>query len=97
MCVMLFFQFPVKVKSRHISQANFMNILRPFSLLLLLGAFALQTAHAATLYWDLNGATTGTGSATPSGTWDLTTGNWSTDSSGTLATGLWTDNNTEVL
>lgn len=83
------------VKTRQSGKS--MNNLRPFSLLLFVGAFTLQTAQGATLYWDLNGATGGVGSATPSGTWDLTTGNWSTDSAGTVATGLWTDSNTAIF
>ena len=40
------------------------------------------------MYWDRNGATSGSGS-TPSGTWDITSANWSTNSNGTIATGPW--------
>jgi len=35
-----------------------------------------------TLYWDLNGATPGTGGATPSGTWDDANTYWNTDYTG---------------
>lgn len=31
---------------------------------------------AATLYWDIDGATAGAGGVTPSGTWDASTTNW---------------------
>ena len=41
---------------------------------LALGALALAlaagSASAQSLYWDLNGATAGSGGPTPSGTWD---------------------------
>ena len=50
---------------------------------LLLGTRSLS---AAPYYWDLNGATAGSGGPTPSGTWDTTTHNWSTSSTGTTAT-----------
>lgn len=48
-------------------------------------------AHAVDYYWDINGATAGAGGAAPSGTWNTSTANWSTDSAGGVATGLWTD------
>ncbi len=40
-------------------------------------------------YWDVNGATTGAGGATPSGTWSATSTNWSSAASGNVATGPW--------
>ncbi|MDB6121748.1 MAG: hypothetical protein JWQ71_741 [Pedosphaera sp.] len=48
-----------------------------------------QTNVTTGRFWDLNGATAGTGSATPSGTWDLTSTNWSSDPNGTVTTGVW--------
>ena len=40
------------------------------------------------VYWDRNGATAGAGS-TPSGTWDQSSTNWSSDPNGAAAPGLW--------
>jgi len=42
----------------------------------------LHSINAATYYWDTNGATAGSGAAT--GTWDGTTANWTTDSTGSI-------------
>ena len=39
-------------------------------------------------YWDLNGATAGAG-ATPTGTWDGVTSNWSASALGDVATSVW--------
>ncbi len=46
-------------------------------------------AFGQTLYWDTNGATTGSGNA--GGTWDTTTSNWTTDSTGSTVAGIWVD------
>ena len=43
-------------------------------------------------YWDLNGATAGAGTA-PTGTWDLTSTNWSSSANGTVVTGPWAGQN----
>jgi hypothetical protein len=65
-------------------------------------ALALATlipsaAHAATLYWDTNGATAGAGT-TANGTWDVaTTSNWSTDSTGNSATTTYTSGDNVVF
>jgi autotransporter-associated beta strand protein len=40
------------------------------------------------VYWDRNGATAGAGS-TPSGTWDQSSSNWSSDPNGAATPGLW--------
>ncbi len=56
--------------------------------------FALDTAFAATKYWDLNGATAGAGT-TPTGTWDNVTSNWSTASAGNIATTTFTNGFTD--
>ena len=50
-------------------------------------------AMLATLYWDPNGATPGVGG---SGTWDLSTANWTTDPSGSSPTIAWTNNAADV-
>jgi autotransporter-associated beta strand protein len=44
---------------------------------------------AQTLYWDTNGATPGLGLG--DGTWDTTTANWTTSSSGNIAPVTWTN------
>ena len=48
------------------------------------------------LYWDTNGATAGAG-ATPTGTWDAATTNWTTSSTGTLAPVTWTSGRDAVF
>lgn len=40
------------------------------------------------VYWDRNGATAGAGSS-PSGTWDQSSSNWSSDPNGAATPGLW--------
>lgn len=62
--------------------------LRPALALGLLLAWAL-TARAQTLFWDVNGNTTGAVTApstTPNGTWAAGSGNWNTSSTGTGGT-----------
>ena len=58
----------------------------------LIALFAMQGAQAANtqLYWDPNGITPGVGG---NGTWDTTTLNWSTSSSGNVTTGNYTSSN----
>lgn len=51
----------------------------------LLAAAGVTSLSAATKYWDINGATTGAGGASPGGAW--TGASWSTDSAGATATG----------
>jgi fibronectin-binding autotransporter adhesin len=61
---------------------------------------ALGTPHAvcaALLYWDLNGATAGAGSATPSGTWNGANSNWSSASAGNVAPQTYTSGSTAVF
>jgi len=54
----------------------------------------LSRAEAVTQYWDTNGATPGTGTGAQSGTWDAgTISLWTSDSTGSIATGLWTNGN----
>lgn len=59
-------------------------------LLGILTAFLIAASAPAqiTLYWDLNGATAGSG-VTPTGIWDTTTANWSASAAGTVATTLY--------
>src|SRR6185369_13553711 len=46
-----------------------------------------STAQAADRYWDIDGATAGSGpDTTPDGTWNNTTANWSTSAAGDVAT-----------
>ncbi len=59
-------------------------------LLFMLLAGSVEAA-ATNVYWDIPGATTGAGGATPGGNWD--TPNWSTSSTGVLATGAWFEGN----
>ncbi|MDD3276188.1 MAG: hypothetical protein PHP93_03945 [Kiritimatiellales bacterium] len=55
------------------------------------------SAHAATLYWDTNGSTSGAGNPAD-GIWDTnTTANWSTDASGLAATTVYTDGSDVVF
>jgi autotransporter-associated beta strand protein len=55
-----------------------------------------RDARAALAYWDHNGATAGTGSATPSGTWG-TPASWSPSAAGTAATATWTSGDVAVF
>lgn len=72
-----------------------LRLLLPASLFRrLLGALSVSLIAASapaqtTLYWDLNGATAGSG-VTPTGTWDTSTANWSTSAAGTVATSVYT-------
>lgn len=54
-------------------------------------------ASAATLYWDINGATPGAGGTQPAGTWDAATENWSSSAAGDVATETWASGNTAVF
>ncbi|MCU0796298.1 MAG: autotransporter-associated beta strand repeat-containing protein [Akkermansiaceae bacterium] len=51
---------------------------------------ALPTAMAAPLYWDIDGATPGSGGASPSGSWTSGGTTWSTDATGSSATSAYT-------
>lgn len=52
---------------------------------------ALPLWGQTTLYWDTNGNTAGAGGyGAPNGTWDTTTANWTTDSTGASNTSVWT-------
>ena len=61
---------------------------------LLTAVAQLPAAHAANLYFDTNGATSGSGNA--AGAWDSGT-NWSTDAAGAIATVGWTNGESAVF
>ncbi len=48
--------------------------------------FLSHAAHAANKWWDVNGASPGSGQGTNTGTWNTTGLNWTTDSTGDSAT-----------
>jgi autotransporter-associated beta strand protein len=56
-----------------------------------------SSAQAALKYWDINGTTPGSGQGTGAGTWDTTTSNWSTDSTGNSATTTFATSDTAVF
>lgn len=67
------------------------------SLLLALLLAGTSRSFAAPLYWDLNGDVAGSGSATPTGVWDLTTQNWNATATGDLTLpGVWANTGTDT-
>lgn len=62
---------------------------RRILLLACLGASLGTTLHGQTLYWDTNGSTPGAGNPA-NGDWNITTANFSTDSTGSIATEVYT-------
>lgn len=67
------------------------------SLLLALLLAGTSRSFAAPLYWDLNGDVVGSGSATPTGVWDLTTQNWNATATGDLTLpGVWANTGTDT-
>src|SRR5687767_8102374 len=52
-------------------------------------------ARAASLYWDINGSTSGAGGSTPSGSWEQS--NWNTSAAGTNSASFWSDGSTAVF
>ncbi len=63
---------------------------------LLSASFLAVAAIGQTLYWDMNGATAGA-SATPTGTWNAANTNWSTSSTGTIGTVVFTSGRDTVF
>lgn len=59
--------------------------------------FSTATVPGADSFWDIDGATPGAGGSTPAGTWDATTANWSSDSTGSSPTAAWTPGDTAVF
>ena len=51
---------------------------------------AMQTAHAVNYFWDIDGALTGAGGASPAGAWSSGGTTWSTNPNGILATSAYT-------
>jgi hypothetical protein len=65
--------------------------LPPPRLFALLPACMLVSANAASVFWDVNGATAdGSNGTTADGIWSTADANWSTSSAGTAATAAWT-------
>ena len=58
---------------------------------------ATQDVVGATLYWDTDGATPGSGGATPSGNWDGASANFSPDATGSSATTSATSGSANVV
>lgn len=58
-----------------------------------------KTTVRAQLYWDIDGAATAGagGGGAPNGTWDSSTPNWSTDSTGASASGAWVPDSVAVF
>ncbi|WP_265592577.1 autotransporter-associated beta strand repeat-containing protein [Verrucomicrobium sp. BvORR034] len=66
-------------------------------LLLALLLAGTSRSFAAPLYWDLNGDVAGSGSATPTGVWDLTTQNWNATATGDLTLpSVWANTGTDT-
>lgn len=55
------------------------------------------TLPAAVKYWDLNGDAVGAGGASPAGTWDTSTSNWTLDPTGSSATTAFTAGDAAVF
>lgn len=53
------------------------------------GNAILTVTDGEASYWDINGATTGAGGATPTGTWDSGSTLWSNSTTGTETTASW--------
>ena len=71
------------------------NLSVGLSFLLCFGTtFSLQ---AAVKYWDVNGATAGSGQGTTTGTWNTSGSTWSTDSTGSSATTPFASGDTVVF
>jgi len=63
-----------------------------------LAGLQVEDAYTGTmLHWDIDGTTPGAGGATPSGTWDGSTSNWSADPTGSSATSTWGADNVAVF
>jgi MYXO-CTERM domain-containing protein len=55
------------------------------------------SARGADAYWDIDGATAGAGGTAPAGTWSTANANWSTDSTGSSATQVWTNGDSALF
>ncbi|WP_169829305.1 beta strand repeat-containing protein [Lacunisphaera limnophila] len=64
--------------------------------MLLLLILSSSLSAQSTLYWDLNGTTSGAGS-TPTGTWSSATSNWNSSFWGTSSTVKWTSGSNAVF
>ncbi len=78
------------------SSNRFLSVLRHFlSAQAIVITVLSSPAMAATVYWDTNAATAGSGNV--DGSWDATTANWSASSAGTSATAAWLPGDTAVF
>lgn len=72
--------------------------LSPANLTLVSAIMLTCVTRGADVYWDIDGATAGAGGASPAGTWDTgTTANWTTDSTGSSATQVWTNGDSAIF
>jgi len=69
---------------------------KTLALLSTLSLAAITSAHAATVYWDINGVTAGSGSGAPAGNWGTGSATWG-NNLGTAATANWVDGDSAVL
>lgn len=74
-----------------------MNPIKRSLIALVLAAACVTPALAASSYWDIDDLIPGAGGATPAGTWDASTANWTTDSTGSSSAGLWTPGDTAIF
>ncbi len=58
---------------------------------------AIQPAHAANYFWDIDGAIAGAGGSSPAGAWSSGSTTWSTDPNGILATSAYTTLSSDAL
>lgn len=79
-----------RVVVRGTAAGSFTHVMLAGALLMLASA----GGFAQSLYWDINGSTTGSGGPSPSGTWDGITPNWNANSAGTGTTGDWVSGDT---
>src|SRR5258706_9346736 len=62
----------------------------------LLAALSAISIQAATVYWDINGATAGAGAAVATGNWGTGTATWG-DSAGTAVPANWVNGDSAVF
>jgi len=65
--------------------------------LAVLALVAVQPVQAATVYWDINGATAGAGGLAPAGTWDGVNTYWNGTANGTGVPAAWAPGDTAVF
>src|SRR5262245_53267333 len=60
-------------------------------------ALSAISSQAAVKYWDVNGATAGSGQTTTAGTWNTSGSTWTTDATGSSATTTFASGDTAVF